>query len=171
MDQKDCHKCDYKKCGRSQDQFTRKDHYRDHLRDFHKEDLGCAKGGKNMDPAKWEKAQQSWIKERQIDPEWWRCVKCLARVYWREAGWECQTPNCKMPCETERVERRQKLLEPEQSYVSDCSNCAGTGWIENMNRDGYVECYLCRPSAPPAENYYYPDQTVDTSNYTNYQSY
>jgi hypothetical protein len=28
----------------SQDLFVRKDHYRDHFRDYHKEDISCAKG-------------------------------------------------------------------------------------------------------------------------------
>ncbi len=32
--------CDYPKCDRSQNPFNRKDHYRNHLRDYHKEAIG-----------------------------------------------------------------------------------------------------------------------------------
>ncbi|KUJ10164.1 uncharacterized protein LY89DRAFT_787791 [Mollisia scopiformis] len=38
-------RCDYSTCGRRSQPFTRKDHYRDHLRDYHKEDVGSAKKG------------------------------------------------------------------------------------------------------------------------------
>jgi len=52
--------CDYPKCGRSQNPFKRKDHYRGHLRDYHKEVIGGAEDG-----------------ERHIQR--WRCEKCLGR--------------------------------------------------------------------------------------------
>ena len=43
-DQKQTFPCDYTKCSRSKDSFTRKDHNIDHLHTFHKEDIGSAKG-------------------------------------------------------------------------------------------------------------------------------
>jgi hypothetical protein len=56
--------CDYRRCERSKKPFTRKDHYREHLRDFHQEALG--------------KVKQNESKER-VDPTWWRCVICLTK--------------------------------------------------------------------------------------------
>ncbi|EHK98473.1 hypothetical protein M7I_5718 [Glarea lozoyensis 74030] len=75
-------KCDYPRCARHTDAFTRKDHCRDHYKEFHKEDIGSYKGAKNnIDKAQWQAKQQQWADERQIKPEWWRCPRCLDRIY------------------------------------------------------------------------------------------
>lgn len=176
--QKECYRCDYKKCSRSEEQFTRKDHYRDHLKDYHKEDIGYAKGLKSLERAKWEKAQETWLKERNIEPEWWRCVRCLTRIYWKDGGWECGI--CKMPCEKERIGRRQnyqqpeqsqKFVEPEPNFASSCAACNGIGWVENMNRE-WERCYICSTPVQATENYYFPNQSMDTCNYdANYSPY
>lgn len=52
--------CDYPKCDRSQNPFNRKDHYKDHLRNYHKEAIRGLEDG-----------------ERHI--QHWRCKKCLGR--------------------------------------------------------------------------------------------
>lgn len=98
--QRERYQCDYSKCDRAADPFTRKDHYRDHLRDYHKEDLGQAKGAKTEDRPKWERAQKVWLAERNISSDWWRCAKCLLRVHAAEEGWECQ--KCNEKCDLER---------------------------------------------------------------------
>jgi hypothetical protein len=128
------HECDYKRCAGSNDPFKRKDHYRDHLRDFHKEDIESAKvgeytprkdhyrdhlkdyhkedlgGSKDREHTpreKWETDQKKWPEEWNIDPKWWRCAKCLTRVNTENDGWEC--PSCNQLCESERIEHRQDL--------------------------------------------------------------
>ncbi|KAH9219651.1 hypothetical protein DL95DRAFT_55528 [Leptodontidium sp. 2 PMI_412] len=64
--------CSYCPClsGRHQEPFTRKDHYRDHLRDFHQEDIGAAKGekGARTDKQKrdWARQQKKWLNSRKI---------------------------------------------------------------------------------------------------------
>ena len=101
--------CDYAKCSRAKEPFTRKDHYRDHLRDYHKEDLGAAKGEKMAKSAeqkkKWQAAQQVWKKERVIWPNQWRCAKCLRKIYVQLEGWNCTV--CKLECEQDRQRSRR----------------------------------------------------------------
>lgn len=120
--------CDYTKCNRAKDPFTRKDHYRDHLRDYHKEDLGAAKGEKAAKTAeqkrKWQAAQQVWKNERVIWPNQWRCAKCLARVYVQLEGWNCIV--CKQECEPDRQKSRKDKAAlgmvddaPAESFLDD----------------------------------------------------
>lgn len=146
MQHKDCYSCDYGKCGRSTDPFTRKDHYRDHLRDYHKEDLGRAKIAKDKTKISSNEAarlQEQWLEERVIFTNWWRCVRCLARMYVETNGWACSA--CKIPCESDRKARRQ--ISPYTTASSDnypCLQCSGTGVIENSSSNGYPEpCYMC----------------------------
>lgn len=194
---KDCYKCDYPKCGRSADPFTRKDHYRDHLRDYHKEDLGRAKvqkpkGSKGSKGTKDKKKlppderphnQEQWERERVIYPTWWRCTRCLSRMYVEQSGWEC--PSCKVPCDSDRKERRQKAQEqskdlPEEQlagppatidYYHGCSTCAGTGWIENMNK-GWDGCYVCNsePNSQDTQVSYFSEETWETTATAPYNS-
>lgn len=143
--------CDYPKCARSKDPFSRKDHFRDHLRDYHKEDIGYAKINKKdrYSEQEHDKLQRQWLEERSIRWHSWRCVRCLVKVDVRNQGWDC--PKCKTPCEEDRVTVRQLLaakeggkekeygngMEPahEQngyssySGSSTCSLCNGVGWI------------------------------------------
>ncbi|PMD46096.1 hypothetical protein L207DRAFT_388633, partial [Hyaloscypha variabilis F] len=100
---KDTFPCDYPKCPRSRDPFTRKDHFRDHLRDFHMEDIGCAKGDKKS--TKWQEAQRIWLSERKISPEHWRCAKCLVKNMVSESEWKCRY--CQTPCGEEQRSRRE----------------------------------------------------------------
>ncbi|KAK1770745.1 hypothetical protein QBC33DRAFT_215051 [Phialemonium atrogriseum] len=88
--------CDYKKCPRSQDPFYRPERLRNHLRDYHKEDL----------PKKGTKASAEWLKERNVQPKWWRCYSCLKRVEIRREGFTC--PTCNQVCEPDRQSLREK---------------------------------------------------------------
>ncbi|KAK4466476.1 hypothetical protein QBC42DRAFT_74477 [Cladorrhinum samala] len=92
--------CDYKKCPRHESPFFRQDHFRDHLRDFHKEDL--LRRSKRGD-AEWWRSRSPYA----IKNGWWRCNRCLmVRVNIATDGFAC--PSCGNTCEPER----QKLRMP-----------------------------------------------------------
>jgi hypothetical protein len=110
-DQKEEFYCDYPPCKRLRGPFTRKDHFRDHLRDYHKEDIGCAKGEKQLDKKKWIKRQEAWIEERKIVADWWRCPKCLHRVHIAESDYKCQI--CTTTCDQERKDRMDAVRTVE----------------------------------------------------------
>ncbi|KAI0420687.1 hypothetical protein F5X98DRAFT_14758 [Xylaria grammica] len=84
--------CDWKKCQRNKDPFHRRDHQRDHYRDYHHEDL-VRRGSSGRE-------DRNWWSTRKINPDWWRCARCLGRVKVEEYGYAC--PMCRMGCETER---------------------------------------------------------------------
>ncbi|KAL6864078.1 hypothetical protein J3F83DRAFT_187692 [Trichoderma novae-zelandiae] len=93
---KDSYHCDYTRCGRRRDPFHRRDHFRDHLRDFHKEDIekrGVA-------------AKEDWFEGRNASHTWWRCTKCLKRIYISRQGYEC--PTCKTSLQAKRKEIRRR---------------------------------------------------------------
>ena len=137
--------CDYVKCSRAKGPFTRKDHYRDHLKDYHKEDLGAAKGeraAKTVEQKrKWQKAQEVWRTERKIRPNQWRCVKCLYRVYVDNDGWNC--PMCHQECEIDRQKSRNELHAAPSSL--SCNNCSGTRWIIDILTQSCNPCPNCQP--------------------------
>jgi hypothetical protein len=85
--------CDWLGCPRSLNHFSRIDHYRDHLRDYHSEDI---LGKKRKDAL--------WFEGRNIYPDWWRCSNCLSRVRIEESGLDCHV--CSRPCEPERQKFR-----------------------------------------------------------------
>lgn len=114
-DQKDSFRCDYPKCGRYTDAFTRKDHYRDHLRDYHKEDLGCAKSQKKLGRREWAAEQAAWLAERRVSCHWWRCVRCLERRQVQDDGWECRI--CKVSCEQDRIDTRMNQQQRQRSTI------------------------------------------------------
>ena len=178
-DAKEKHHCDYTKCERSfgAKPFGRKDHFRDHLRDYHKEDIGAAKGQKigkgSKHNKKWKEDQRAWLAERVINFNWWRCARCLRRVDTAIDGYQCGS--CKLDCESERVRHRTKLYEhenyqsfpsgrstgdtprysePATAYNESCSHCGGSAWIENLE-GGYTACPNCQPS-------------IESSSYTSY---
>ncbi|KAH6604558.1 hypothetical protein Trco_006265 [Trichoderma cornu-damae] len=94
--QKESYHCDYARCGRRRDPFHRRDHFRDHLRDFHKEDIekrGVA-------------AKEDWFEDRNASHTWWRCTKCLKRIYIGRHGYEC--PTCKTSLQAKRKELRRR---------------------------------------------------------------
>jgi hypothetical protein len=155
---KDQFPCDYASCQRTRPPFTRKDHYRDHLRDYHKEDLGCAKGERNTEKSKWLKNQKAWIEERKIMASWWRCHKCLTRIIISKSGWECQ--DCKATCDKERAGRIEVVrareapkisaasapVDFDDSFLANCSACNDSAWIWNCNANNYEACTVCHPN-------------------------
>jgi hypothetical protein len=158
-DQKERYQCDYPKCERATEPFTRKDHYRDHLRDYHKEDLGQAKRAKKEDRHKWERAQESWLAERNISINWWRCAKCLSRVRVEDDGWECS--RCNGTCEPDRAARRQMKREDYVMHTYDtatdlsqssCTACNGTMYVHDGNA-GWESCPKCSLRTAPEYSY------------------
>ncbi|KAH8171452.1 hypothetical protein LIA77_08219 [Sarocladium implicatum] len=71
--------CDYKKCNRRREPFHRLDHFRDHLRQYHKEGIekrgvfgtGPSDGG--------ESSRKDGSRNSTSGQDWWRCPRCLKR--------------------------------------------------------------------------------------------
>ncbi|KUJ15771.1 uncharacterized protein LY89DRAFT_587406 [Mollisia scopiformis] len=153
-DQKDSFPCDYAPCGRHLDPFTRKDHYRDHLRDYHKEDLGCAKMPKKLGRKVGPAEQAAWLSERKVSRRWWRCARCLVRRQVQVDGWEC--PNCKSSCEQDRIDARLKKQQHQKAMVVDptepddevgyqtASSVTTTVPSTAADPSTYYECGTCR---------------------------
>ncbi|RYP18599.1 hypothetical protein DL767_009807 [Monosporascus sp. MG133] len=95
--------CDYPKCPRSTNPFFRSDHYRDHCRDYHREDLLRRSSSK--------KETDEWWADRIVPKKWWRCSKCLHRVYIQQNGFECH--NCKTHCEPQRRNYRVQKMNTD----------------------------------------------------------
>jgi hypothetical protein len=112
-------KCDYSKCPHK-DSF-RKDHCREHYREYHQEDLIKRGGDKSDKPEKAKKnnKRNSQKKPQSVDEflatrskrhlSWWRCSKCVERVKVNINGYMC--PRCNTQCEPERVAWRKKQIE------------------------------------------------------------
>lgn len=80
--------------------FLRKDHYKAHLRDIHKEALW------KRDP----KSDCHWLDGKIVDREWYRCAKCLERVYVKNnPGWKCS--NCGVALEREVIDALSRKME------------------------------------------------------------
>jgi len=163
FDHMDVFPCDYPRCARLHEPFTRKDHYRDHLRDYHKEDIGSSKGRKSDDEQKAAKMQAIWLSERNINAKYWRCARCLTRCHVAQVGWECT--KCRVPCEEERIKVREKLAFAEASMVASldsaetgnrdgnafaypdytsCTACGGAAWHKNSYGE-WESCSACQP--------------------------
>ena len=161
--------CDYSGCQRAKEGFTRKDHYRDHLRDYHRKDLGSAKGEKSFkDKKMWSAKQNAWSAERKISPKWWRCARCLKKFHVGNDSLVC--PCCKTAFESERREVREKMLKEanvaEQStslYAPVCSIC-GIAWIESSLVSGSWEaCPNCQTQEPSMTASAYDVSDLDIS--------
>ncbi|KAI0015149.1 hypothetical protein F4780DRAFT_115288 [Xylariomycetidae sp. FL0641] len=98
--------CDVKKCPRHLRPFGRLDHYREHYRLYHGEDLTPRTSG-NGSGSSHDKKTEGWWDSRRVDPRWWRCAKCLARVWVADKGWQC--PGCKANCEPRRRMIREEM--------------------------------------------------------------
>ncbi|KAG6041785.1 hypothetical protein E4U41_001997 [Claviceps citrina] len=94
--------CDYPRCSRRRDPFHRLDHFRDHLREFHKEDIEKRGSGSGSGSS----VNEEWLEDRRVSSTWWRCPKCLHRIYIKHNGYEC--PDCKTPCQAKRIEARRR---------------------------------------------------------------
>lgn len=167
-DEKSKFYCDYGRCARALEPFTRKDHYRDHLRDFHKEDVCMAKGQylktKSKGTQEIEQEQEQWLRERLIDFRYWRCSKCLTRNVVAKSGWDCS--KCKTSCESGRVDARRvenytatrtselagTMAEESDNqyspaiYASNtCSICNGSTFVDG-GYGAWVDCPSCQPT-------------------------
>ncbi|CZR65272.1 uncharacterized protein PAC_15172 [Phialocephala subalpina] len=109
--------CDYTKCQRRNNPFTRKDYYRKHLRQVHKEDLGCANRGKKIDKNNRATIQQAWLADRKISSSWWRCEHCLLRRQVKDS--KCGI--CKIPCGQGRIDAPLEQLR-QRSIVNGHTN-------------------------------------------------
>lgn len=103
-DKKPKFQCDYKRCSRHGNPFLRQDHFRDHLRVFHLEDI-LRRG--NRENEEWWAGRAA----RALHSGWWRCGRCLARVEQADNGWLC--PDCGNRCEKERQEFRARTKVPD----------------------------------------------------------
>ncbi|KAK4447332.1 hypothetical protein QBC34DRAFT_303301 [Podospora aff. communis PSN243] len=93
--------CDYKRCPRHKSPFFRMDHFKDHLRDDHKEDL--TRRGVKPDEKWWAGRSRT-----STEKGWFRCSKCLVqRVDVEEYGYTC--PGCGHTCEADRQKYRKRL--------------------------------------------------------------
>lgn len=99
--------------------FLRKDHFKAHLRDIHKEPLW------KRDP----RSDKHWLDNKIVNQEWWRCPKCLARVHVQKNRWQCGgcglalEPDVVRALERKMKEARQKKLsEPSSSSSSSSRN-------------------------------------------------
>ncbi|KAK5661692.1 hypothetical protein OQA88_9792 [Cercophora sp. LCS_1] len=88
--------CDYRKCPRHKLAFNRADHFRDHLRDFHREDL--VRRSVKPDSEFWRTRSA-----HALFGGWWRCGRCFKRVALELNGFTCQ---CVITCEPERQKYR-----------------------------------------------------------------
>lgn len=101
--------CDYRKCPRHEKVFYRQDHFRDHLRDYHKEDLPRRGSNSGADGEWWGSRAP-----RAVLGGWWRCNRCLVvRVDQAACGFVC--PGCGNPCEPERQKYRMAVLSAPAS--------------------------------------------------------
>ncbi|KAK0108270.1 hypothetical protein ONS95_003088 [Cadophora gregata] len=141
--------CPYNPClnGRhlKKNSFTRKDHLRDHVRDFHQEDIGAAKGEKNArtkeEKRQWQKEQEKWIASRKITATHWTCAKCVVRMSVEEHGWHCM--ECNQACEQERMEMRLRLTPPREEAQAELQNSRGLVREDQEQQEGYLQCQTC----------------------------
>jgi Zn finger protein HypA/HybF involved in hydrogenase expression len=166
--------CDYPKCPHKDTSF-RKDHCREHYREYHNEDLikrGNHKPGKPSKPEKDKKSakrnagrpqtvEEFLATRRNVDLSWWRCTKCVQRVKVNSHRYTC--PRCNVACEPERVAWRKKALEssknsqvedspsgfsPEPTdYVMSCGQCQNAWLPDKDDMTLWISCPTCQPGA------------------------
>jgi hypothetical protein len=132
--------CDYDNCRRVEDYFTRKDAYRDHLREYHLEDI--PKRFKNP------KREQEWLANRVVSFRWWRCAQCLTRMWIDHYGWVCR--QCKQTCDPERIAIRGIPIGRSSMDYPRRQDTSGTGSSEHiLTIDNRREHYLPQPTSVP----------------------
>ena len=92
--------CDCEECESATRRFHRRDHLLGHLRDFHREDIPKRGLGRVF-------SIEGWVRQRCVDPTWWRCNRCLQRIEVATMGWEC--PGCRNRCQKERRVVREEM--------------------------------------------------------------
>ncbi len=98
--------CDYKVCSRHKVPFFRYDHFRDHYRIYHKEDL--LRRGTKVDEEYWASRAPF-----AIFSGWWRCSRCLVRFDLEASGYTCHKRGG--GCEKERQRYRKETARPAQT--------------------------------------------------------
>ncbi|KAH7389025.1 hypothetical protein BKA64DRAFT_128083 [Cadophora sp. MPI-SDFR-AT-0126] len=137
-------KCDYDSCHQTQSKtFSQKEAYRDHLRDFHREDI---LGSRRVDDL--------WFETRDIQERWWRCKNCLSRVPISQDGYTCST--CYEPCEVERINARKARFEAEMPRIIVTESGTNLEWNKKFgvsrgvsDEDGSVSVLGKSPYTPP----------------------
>lgn len=141
--------CDYQKCPHK-DPFDRKDHCREHYREYHREDLLKST----------QKDAAKWLKDRNIVLSWWRCSRCFNRNQ-TDQGWTCGA-DCSQICEKGRVEARKskmKAAKPRtkkttqaqapalqsQPFLQGCVYCDNGWYPDEANPHNCVPCAVCQP--------------------------
>jgi len=94
--------CDYPRCDRNAKPFSRKDHYREHLREYHAEDL----------PRRVGRTMRDGRVRARVTPAWFRCASCLQRVVIATDGFVC--PGCNTSCGPEQMSARQAAFTTEE---------------------------------------------------------
>jgi hypothetical protein len=153
--------CDYPRCPHKE--AFRKDHCREHYREYHAEDI-IKRGKPQPDKVKHRQKQPETLEQflaprlRNLDPNWWRCSKCLHRVQLNINSYTC--PYCKVACEPERVTCRENARKSSNAraadsttrftssplnYMAGCGQCENT-WLADKNDPRlWVACPNCRP--------------------------
>ena len=153
--------CDYKRCSHTEP--FRKDHCREHYREYHAEDLvkrGSPKHSKSKQGQKSETVEEFLAARiNNINLSWWRCSKCVKRVQVNDHGYKC--PKCNIDCEPVRVAWREKALASSKgsqavdsitgfssvssNYVTGCGQCENTWLPDEEDPNLWVSCPICRP--------------------------
>lgn len=132
--------CDYTKCPHKA--ALRKDHCREHYREYHNEDL-IKRGDSNAQGFLFNKSDY-------MQPNWWRCSRCLHRVSIKKYAFKCG--KCKTDCERERVAWRME--NPPKSQTARSGSISNCGKCENMwlpddsdpSEELWVSCPTCQPN-------------------------
>lgn len=107
--------------------FTRKDHYKAHLREQHQEAI----------PKRDAKNDPGWMEGKRLNIKYWRCGKCLKRVWiqsQRMAGRDEYTCcNCGSPCDKEVLEGRSRMFAAGASSL-DSGSGGGASSLSSSSR-------------------------------------
>lgn len=142
------HFCDYQKC-KHKEAFDRKDHCREHYREYHREDLVKNK----------QKDAAQWLEDRNVVSSWWRCSKCLKRNP-TDRGWECGG-GCNHTCEKVRIAARESKMKAAESktkaesqtpavpqlFIQGCGQCENGWFPDEENPHNWVACLVCSPES------------------------
>lgn len=94
-----------------------------------------------------EEHQRKWLGERRLSSDhWWRCSRCLIRVYVKDKGWEC--PQCKTPYEPSITEDRSKVQRSDEG-----PRCLMDG-KEYSAMDCTQHCLACSGNFSNAQDFY-----------------
>jgi hypothetical protein len=155
--------CDYKRCPHKEP--FRKDHCREHYREYHAEDLVKRGLPKHSKASKQGQKPLETVEQflaarlKNLNLSWWRCSKCFERVQVDNHGYMC--PKCNQPCEPVRVDWRERALASGKGpqvgdsitesssasfdYMTGCGQCENT-WLPDEEDPGlWVSCPRCRP--------------------------